>query len=99
MGAWGHGRDEAHRIFQVAVMIEKLPPLWKDFKNCLKHKKKEMRLEDLIVRLRIQEENRLSEMKSKKLQIEAKANWMESNKNTSNKQKSTGYKPKDAKDK
>ncbi|KAL0399698.1 UNVERIFIED_CONTAM: hypothetical protein Sradi_2313100 [Sesamum radiatum] len=24
--------------FQVAAMIEKLPPLWKDFKNYLKHK-------------------------------------------------------------
>ncbi|KAL0340749.1 UNVERIFIED_CONTAM: hypothetical protein Sradi_4591700 [Sesamum radiatum] len=40
--------------FQVAAMIEKLPPLWKDFKNYLKHKRKEMGLEDLIVRLRIE---------------------------------------------
>ncbi|KAK4385744.1 hypothetical protein Sango_2698400 [Sesamum angolense] len=36
--------------FQVAAMIEKLPPQWKDFKNYLKHKWKEMGLEDLIVR-------------------------------------------------
>ena len=28
--------------FQVAAIIEKLPPAWKDFKNYLKHKKKEM---------------------------------------------------------
>ncbi|XP_050259678.1 uncharacterized protein LOC126704695 [Quercus robur] len=34
--------------FQVATIIEKLPPSWKDFKNYLKHKRKEMRLEDLI---------------------------------------------------
>ena len=39
--------------FQVASIIEKLPPLWKDFKNYLKHKRKEMTVEDLIVRLRI----------------------------------------------
>ncbi|KAL0402820.1 UNVERIFIED_CONTAM: Retrovirus-related Pol polyprotein from transposon TNT 1-94 [Sesamum radiatum] len=65
--------------FQVAAMIEKLPPLWKDFKNYLKHKRKEMGLEDLIVRLRIEEDNRLSEMKSGRLQIEAKANLMEQN--------------------
>ena len=39
--------------FQVAAIIEKLPPLWKDFKNYLKHKRKEMTVEDLIVRLRI----------------------------------------------
>ena len=30
--------------FQVAAIIEKLPPLWKEFKNYLKHKRKEMRL-------------------------------------------------------
>ncbi|KAK4399477.1 hypothetical protein Sango_1423200 [Sesamum angolense] len=56
--------------FQVATMIEKLPPLWKDFKNYLKHKRKEMGLEDLIVILRIEEDNRLFEMKFGKLQIE-----------------------------
>ncbi|KAL0413201.1 UNVERIFIED_CONTAM: hypothetical protein Sradi_1521800 [Sesamum radiatum] len=47
------------------------------FQNYLKHKRKEMGLEDLIVRLRIEEDNRLSEMKSGRLQIEAKANLME----------------------
>ena len=47
--------------FQVATIIEKLPPSSKDFKNYLKHKRKEMRLEDLIVRLRIEEDNHSSE--------------------------------------
>ena len=41
--------------FQVAANIEKLPPGWKDFKNYLKHKKKEMSIEDLIIRLRIKD--------------------------------------------
>ena len=50
--------------FQVAAIIEKLPPLWKEFKNYLKHKRKEMRLEDLIVRLRIEEDNRASKKKA-----------------------------------
>jgi len=49
--------------FQVAAVIEKLPPGWKDFKNYLKHKRKEMSMEDLIVRLRIEEDNRGSEKK------------------------------------
>ena len=44
--------------FQVATIIEKLPSSWKYFKNYLRHKCKEMWLEDLIVRLRIEEENR-----------------------------------------
>ncbi|KAL0352509.1 UNVERIFIED_CONTAM: hypothetical protein Scaly_1639600 [Sesamum calycinum] len=65
-----------------------------DFKNYLKHKRKEMGLEDLIVRLRIEEDNRLSEMKSGKLQIEAKANLMEQNGNTSIKRKRVDYKAK-----
>ncbi|KAL0307100.1 UNVERIFIED_CONTAM: hypothetical protein Sradi_6127300 [Sesamum radiatum] len=80
--------------FQVAVVIEKLPPLWKNFKNYLKHKRKEMGLENLIVRLRIEEDNLLSEMKFGKLQIEAKANLMEQNGNTSIKIKHVDYKPK-----
>ena len=45
-------------LFQVASIIEKLPLLWKDFKNYLKHKHKELSMEDLIVRLRIEQDNR-----------------------------------------
>ncbi|XP_070007304.1 uncharacterized protein [Nicotiana sylvestris] len=48
-----------NEAFQVPAMIEKLPPLWKDFKNYLKYKQKEMFLEDLIVRLRIEETTKL----------------------------------------
>lgn len=74
--------------FQVATIIEKLPPMWKDFKNYLKYKRKEMRLEDLIVRLRIEEDNRNSEKKPKKLHMEAKVNLVESN--TGKKRKHSG---------
>ena len=44
--------------FQVSTIVEKLPPAWRDFKNYLKHKRKVLKLEDLIVRLRIEEDNR-----------------------------------------
>ena len=63
--------------FQVATIIEKLSPLWKEFKNYLKHKRKEMRLEDLIVRMRIKEDNRASEKKAGKSIMESKANVVE----------------------
>ncbi|XP_075103720.1 uncharacterized protein LOC142178289 [Nicotiana tabacum] len=57
--------DLLAEAFQVATFIEKLPPMWKDFKNYLKHKRKEMMLEDLIVRLRIEEDNKAVEKKSR----------------------------------
>ncbi|KAI3470054.1 hypothetical protein Pfo_026717 [Paulownia fortunei] len=75
-----HAEDmQLSESFQVAAIIEKLPPLWKDFKNYLKHKRKETGLEDLIVRLRIEEDNCKFEIKSGKLPMEARANLMEPN--------------------
>ena len=62
--------------FQVAAIIEKLPPGWKDFKNYLKHKRKEMNVEELIVRLRIEEDNRRFEKRGS-FQSEVKANVVE----------------------
>ncbi|KAJ0462893.1 putative RNA-directed DNA polymerase [Helianthus annuus] len=62
--------------FQVAAMIEKLPPAWLDFKNYLKYKRKEMTIEELVVRLRIEEDNRVAQ-KGTILQASAKANMVE----------------------
>nr|XP_009772812.1 PREDICTED: uncharacterized protein LOC104223140 [Nicotiana sylvestris] len=55
-----------NEAFQVAAMIEKLPHSWRDFKNHLKHKRKEMKLEDLVIRLRIEEDNKTPEKKSRR---------------------------------
>ena len=63
--------------FQVAAIIEKLPPAWKDFKNFLKHKRKEMSIEDLVIRLRIEEDNKGSKRKMAHNPNEAKANFVE----------------------
>jgi len=88
--------------FQVATIVEKLSPAWRDFKNYLKHKRKELKLEDLIVRLRIEEDNRKSEKKSNKNFYEANANVIEDSKEKASifkglKRKKTalGYKGKD----
>ena len=56
---------------------QKLPPTWKDFKNYLKHKRKEMSIEDLVIRLRIEEDNKGSERKMAHNPNEAKANFVE----------------------
>ena len=63
--------------FQGATVIEKLPPTWKGFKNYLKHKRKEMTIEDLIIMLRIKEDNKGSEKKGAHNPNEAKANFVE----------------------
>ncbi|KAK9944760.1 hypothetical protein M0R45_010310 [Rubus argutus] len=62
---------------QVGCMIEKLPPSWKDFKNYLKHKRKEMDLEALIVRLRVEENNRTADKKNGINSMAAKAHVVE----------------------
>ena len=76
--------------FQVVAIIEKLPPNWKDFKNYLKHKRKEIKLEDLIVRLRIEEDNRVSEKKVGNHSMESKAHVIEEGHKTNKKRKYVG---------
>ena len=81
--------------FEVAIVIEKLPPGWKDFKNYLKHKRKKMSMEDLIVGLRIEEDNRRFKKWGLTL-VEAKANMVDhgysSKKNKSGKGSKLGTK-------
>ena len=55
-----------NEAFQVAAMIEKLSPSWNDFKNYLNHKSKEMKLEDLVIQLNIEEDNRNAKKKLRK---------------------------------
>ncbi|KAF3650371.1 putative protein-like [Capsicum annuum] len=74
-------------VFQVATIVEKLPPLWKDFKNYLKHKRKEMTVEDLIVRLLIEEDNKAAERRSKGNSTINGAHIVEDHQNNSKKRK------------
>ncbi|KAK9194952.1 hypothetical protein WN943_003067 [Citrus x changshan-huyou] len=70
--------------FQVAAIIEKLPHAWKDFKSYLKHKRKEMNIEGLVVKLRIEEDNRNAEKRAISV---AKANFVEHGPKNKNKNK------------
>ena len=92
--------------FQVATIVKKLSPALRDFKNYMKHKRKELKLEDLIMRLRIEENNRKSEKMSNKNSYEAKANVIEDSKGKAStfkglkwKRFALGYKGKDQKGK
>ncbi|XP_055814101.1 uncharacterized protein LOC129883467 [Solanum dulcamara] len=73
--------------FQVATLIEKLPPSWKDFKNYLKHKLKEMTLEDLIVHRRIEKDNKAAKKKARGNSTIMGANIVEYGPNKSKKRK------------
>ena len=63
--------------FQVATILKNLPLNWKEFKNYFKHKRKDMSTEDLIMRLRIEEDNRGFEKKGAHNLGGAKANFVE----------------------
>ncbi|KAL6313266.1 hypothetical protein AAG906_016140 [Vitis piasezkii] len=65
------------QTFQFVTIIENLSLSWKDFKIYMKNKRKEMGLEDLIVRLRIEEDNQIFEKNSKNIPIESKENLVE----------------------
>ena len=97
-----------NETFQVTTIIEKLPPAWKDFKNYFKHKRKEMsiedlviklRIEDLVIKLRIEEDNRGFEKRMTHNSNEVKANSVEDDqsskfKKDNNKGKDTKLGPK-----
>lgn len=44
--------------FLVEAITGKLTPSWRDYRSYLKHKKKEISIQDLIVRLKIEADNR-----------------------------------------
>ena len=52
-------------LFKWLQLLKKLPPMLKDSKNYLKQKRKEMTVEDLIVGLRIEEDNKAAEKRSR----------------------------------
>jgi len=65
-------------ILQANVLIEKFSPSWSDYKNHLKHRKKDLTLQELISPMRTEEANRLKD-KLESLSLNAsKANLVES---------------------
>ena len=67
--------------FQVAVIIDKLLPRWKDFKNTLRHMTKEFSLGSLITRLQIEEEARKNDLQEEVLVVNNNKNIPNFNKN------------------
>lgn len=67
------------KSFQVTAITEKVSPMWKDFKKYLKYKRKEINIENLIIHLRIKEDNQKSDKSVGSHITQAKANVLESN--------------------
>ncbi|TYJ97996.1 ty1-copia retrotransposon protein [Cucumis melo var. makuwa] len=52
-------------ILQANVLLEKFPPSWNDYRNHLKHKKKDLKLQELISHMRTKEANGLNDKKER----------------------------------
>ncbi|XP_077228272.1 uncharacterized protein LOC143861226 [Tasmannia lanceolata] len=63
--------------FMAGSLIEKLPLSWKDFKIGMKHKTKEWTLDQVVVRVKIEEKNRLKDKQLKAKEYTSKANIVE----------------------
>ncbi|CAN1732005.1 Retrovirus-related Pol polyprotein from transposon TNT 1-94 [Linum perenne] len=71
--------EEMHmcEILQANVLIEKLPESWSNYRNHLKHKKRDMTLEELVGHMKIEEANRLKDKDSIRSSFSVKANLIE----------------------
>ncbi|XP_070010770.1 uncharacterized protein [Nicotiana sylvestris] len=61
------------KILQANVLLEKFPPSWSDYRNQLKHKKKNLTLQELISHMRTKEANRLKDEESERLKDKMKS--------------------------
>ena len=61
----------------VGYLIETLLDSWKDYKNSMKHIRKQMSLEDVIIHIRIEEQNKIREKTERAKELSSKANVVE----------------------
>ena len=83
-----HVEGMVSKTFKVAAIIEKVPPIW----NYLKYKRKEMNIEDLIIQLCIEEDNRGSKKKGAHTSIKVKAHFVEHGQSSKAKKNNNNWK-------
>ncbi|KAL0327337.1 UNVERIFIED_CONTAM: hypothetical protein Sangu_1811700 [Sesamum angustifolium] len=64
-------------ILQANVLLEKFHPSWNDYRNHLKHKKRDLTLQELISHMRTEEANRLKDKEISNYSFSIKANLVE----------------------
>ena len=82
--------------FVASYLVETLPESWKDNKNNMKHKRKQMSLENVIIHIRIEEQNRNRDNVEKAKELSSKANVVEEKhkpKNNKSKKQNSRTKP------
>ena len=63
--------------FMAGYLIETLLDSWKYYKNIMKHKRKQMSLEDVIIHIRIEEQNKSRDKAERANELSSKANVVE----------------------
>ena len=63
--------------FVVGYLIETLLDSWKDYKNSMKHERKQVSLEDAIINIRIEEQNKTRDKAKRAKELSSKANVVE----------------------
>ncbi|KAK3019420.1 hypothetical protein RJ639_004577 [Escallonia herrerae] len=63
--------------FVTSFLFEKLPESWSDYKSMMKHKRKDITLEDVIVQIQIEEKNRSCKKAAKIWEFTSKTNLTE----------------------
>ena len=63
--------------FVAGYLVETLPESWKDYKNSIKHNRKKVSLEDVIIHIRIEEQNRNRDNIETTKELSSKANVVE----------------------
>ena len=66
-----------HELFVAGYLIETLPDSWKDYKNSMKQKMKQMSLKDVIIHIRIEEQNKTRDKAKRAKELSSKANVVE----------------------
>ncbi|KAL0320415.1 UNVERIFIED_CONTAM: hypothetical protein Sradi_5303000 [Sesamum radiatum] len=79
-------------VLQANVLLEKFPPTWSEYRNHLKHKKKDLNLQELISHMRTEEANRLKDKEISNPHISFKANLVESSTSSKNRFQHKGKK-------
>ena len=63
--------------FIASYLKETLPDSWKDNKNSMKHKKKQMSIEDVIIHIRIEEQNKTKDKAERAKELSSNAKVVE----------------------